>query len=106
MPPEIAPPAPAEPPSASLDFPAGATPEVFTTLPAEMISAANLRSASTHVCLQVERTANLAIEGMALVPLAEDIPPPPPEPWEVPDGEGALTPLGSRLKSPGRGDGP
>ena len=78
-----APPSPAGPEaSATLDFPSGSARELFLTLPSG-IASANVRPAR-DLCLDIERTLNLAIEGIAIVPLAEEIPPPPPEPWEGP----------------------
>jgi len=68
----------------TLDFPGGSARELFVPLPAGLVGAAKVRPVPRELCLAIERTANLAIEGIAMVPLAEEIPPPPPEPWELP----------------------
>jgi len=68
----------------TLDFPGGSAHELFVPLPAGMADASNVRPVPRELCLVIKRTDNLAIEGIAIVPLAEEIPPPPPEPWEVP----------------------
>ncbi|HMJ56307.1 MAG TPA: sulfatase-like hydrolase/transferase [Polyangiaceae bacterium] len=60
----------------ALDFPGGIARELFLTLPS------TLAPGTRHHCLTLERTDNLAVEGVAIVPLAADLPPPPPEPWE------------------------
>jgi arylsulfatase A-like enzyme len=70
--------------TATLDFPSGPVRELFVPLPGGLAGAAKVRPAPRELCLVIERTANLAIDGIAMVPLAEEVPPPPPEPWEVP----------------------
>jgi hypothetical protein len=61
----------------TLDFPDGAARELFFTLPSL------LAPAGRELCLTVQRTANLAVEALAIVPLADELPPPPPQPWEA-----------------------
>jgi arylsulfatase A-like enzyme len=66
-----------------LDFPDDKARELFLPLPPGWTIGANAGPAGSTLCLRVERTANLAIEGIGVVPLAPEIPPPPPEPWET-----------------------
>ena len=61
----------------SLEFPDGSPRELFLSMPPA------LAPAGRDVCIAVTRTANLALEGIAVVPLADELPPPPPEPWEA-----------------------
>jgi arylsulfatase A-like enzyme len=70
-------------PRATLEFPGGAARELLVALPSALVGPADGRPVPRELCLAVERTANLAIEGIAIVPLAEEIPPPPPEPWKA-----------------------
>jgi hypothetical protein len=62
---------------ATLDFADGSPRELFFTLPFWLVSK------GPDICVTVERTANLTVEGIAIVPLADELPPPPPEPWEA-----------------------
>ena len=60
-----------------LDFPDGSVQELFFTLPA------GLAPTGRDVCIAARRTANLVVEGIAMVALTDELPPPPPEPWEA-----------------------
>ncbi|HMI84522.1 MAG TPA: sulfatase-like hydrolase/transferase [Polyangiaceae bacterium] len=60
-----------------LEFPDASARELFFTLPGD------LRREARELCVAVTRTANLSVDALAVVPLAEDLPPPPPEPWEA-----------------------
>jgi hypothetical protein len=62
---------------AVLEFSEGPARELFFTLPPALAPMAR------DFCIAVQRTHNLAIEGIAVVPLVDDLPPPPPEPWEA-----------------------
>src|SRR6185503_15298198 len=64
-------------PAAALEFPDGSAREPFFSLPPR------LAPAERDHCIAVARTANLTVEGIAIVPLADELPPPPPEPWEA-----------------------
>lgn len=55
--------------------------QLFTNLPPDLApTRARLR-------LAVEASANAHVEALAVVPLADEIPPPPPEPWDGPVGD-------------------
>lgn len=79
--------------SVTLTVPGGrGTTEPFATLPAELLT-----RPGDYADFVVYATQNVSVELCAVVPLTEEIPPPPPEPWrpeEAPDGgsSGALTP--------------
>jgi arylsulfatase A-like enzyme len=64
----------------TLEFIDATVREHFATWPAMLAPGAR------DFCLVVQKTANLAVDGIAVVPLADELPPPPPEPWE---GRGA-----------------
>jgi arylsulfatase A-like enzyme/HEAT repeat protein len=70
-------------PRVALEFPSGSARELFVALPRALAGSSDGQPVPRDVCLAVERTTNLAIEGIAIVPLADEIPPPPPEPWEA-----------------------
>jgi hypothetical protein len=70
-------------PAATLEFAAGPARELFFELPREVASPAVPGKKARDLCIVVRRSANLSVEGMAVVPLADDLPPPPPEPWEA-----------------------
>lgn len=61
---------------AVLEFPDGQARELFLTLPVAL-------APTLGGCIAVARTSNLGVEGIAVVPLADELPPPPPEPWEA-----------------------
>jgi hypothetical protein len=77
----------------SLEFPDGSPRELFLTLPTP------LAPAGRGVCIAVTRTPNLRVEGIAIVPLADELPPPPPEPWEA--GPAAASSAGLTPNAPG-----
>jgi hypothetical protein len=81
-----------QPPDApqTLHFARGSVEELFFTLP--WISTNGHTAKRASLCLTIARTANLALEGVAVVPLADDLPPPPPEPWEAPPEQSRITP--------------
>jgi len=60
--------------------------EHFVTLPATLAPGAR------DFCLVVQKTANVAVDGIAVVPLADELPPPPPEPWEGSGGPSSSVP--------------
>jgi len=59
----------------TLDFTEGAPTESYATLPPE------LSGAATELRLVVLASPNVTIEAMAVVPLADELPAPPPAPW-------------------------
>jgi HEAT repeats len=68
-------------PREAVTFDIGASGEVaepFAVLPARL---ARREAGETH--LVVVATPNVAVEAMAVVPLSDELPPPPPEPWET-----------------------
>ncbi len=66
----------------TLEFTEGAPTESYATLPPE------LSTATSEVRLVIVATPNVTIDAMAVVPLADELPPPPPAPWTA----GAPTP--------------
>lgn len=70
-------------PQATLEFSAGPARELFFELPPELAPPALSGKKTRDLCIAVRRSANLSIEGIAVVPLADELPPPPPEPWEA-----------------------
>ena len=66
-----------------LEFAEGPASERFANLPAEVMGGAR------EARLVVVSSANIAIEALAVVPLADELPPPPKEPW-TPVEEGPL----------------
>jgi arylsulfatase A-like enzyme len=73
--------------------PEGGAVEVFASLPNEVeptspASPTGVRAAggapADELRLVVARSGNVAIEALAVVPLADELPPPPPEPWPAP----------------------
>ena len=66
----------------TLELPSAETPvQAFATLPAE------LSPDRGRLRLPVEASPNALVETIAVVPLADEIPPPPPEPWDGPVGD-------------------
>jgi arylsulfatase A-like enzyme/HEAT repeat protein len=72
-----------EPVATTLEFSGGPARELFFELPRELVPPAAAGKKARDLCIAVRRSANLSVEGIAVVPLADDLPPPPPEPWEV-----------------------
>jgi hypothetical protein len=66
----------------SFAFSPGPSRELFADLPPSFIE-----ERARTVCLRVQRPLHLKMEAIAVVPLAEELPPPPPLPWEPPPTE-------------------
>jgi len=66
----------------SIRIPEGTTTEAYATLP-DSVGARPGRA----IELVVFAEANVKLEGLALVPLADELPPPPPEPWTASEGD-------------------
>jgi hypothetical protein len=63
----------------SLDVGADGAPiEAFASLPARLV-----RSGAGETRLVVTASPNVTVEALAVVPLSDELPPPPPEPWET-----------------------
>jgi hypothetical protein len=58
--------------------PDGTAIEAFATVPARLV-----RFEAGELRLVVAATPNVAVEALAVVPLSDELPPPPPEPWET-----------------------
>jgi hypothetical protein len=69
-------------PALTLEFAAGPARELFLDLSRELGLPSGPAKSAREICIALTRTANLSVEGVAVVPLADDLPPPPPEPWE------------------------
>jgi arylsulfatase A-like enzyme len=67
----------------TLEFQPGAAAEAFATLPAEM------GNTTPEIRLVVLSSPNVIIDAMAVVPLSNELAPPPPEPWSNTDDSAA-----------------
>jgi hypothetical protein len=72
---------------ASLIIPEGATVEVGVVLPASLGASPGR---AVELVLFAER--HVKVEGLVLVPLADELPPPPPKPWSPSDPDGGAGP--------------
>jgi hypothetical protein len=68
--------------AAMIEFSPGPARDLFVDLPHELAPSGRAKSAR-EICVALSRASNLSVAGAAVVPLADDLPPPPPEPWEA-----------------------